>query len=51
MLIREITCKSALTRSGISSINYALNLYVGCQHACPYCCAVFMKRFTGRREE
>jgi len=49
--VREIQCKSALTRSGISSVDYALNPYVGCQHACVYCYAVFMKRFTGHREE
>jgi len=51
MIVREITCKSILTRSGISSIDYALNPYVGCAHACVYCYAVFMKRFTGHREE
>ena len=51
MIVREITCKSILTRSGISSVDYALNPYVGCQHACVYCYAVFMKRFTGHREE
>jgi len=51
MITREITCKSILTRSGISSVDYALNPYVGCQHACVYCYAVFMKRFTGHREE
>jgi len=51
MIVRDITCKSILTRSGISSIDYALNPYVGCQHGCVYCYAVFMKRFTGHREE
>lgn len=51
MVIREITCKSALTPSGISGVDYALNPYVGCQHGCAYCYAVFMKRFTGHREE
>lgn len=51
MVIREITCKSALTPSGISGVDYALNPYVGCQHGCAYCYAVFMKRFTSHREE
>jgi DNA repair photolyase len=51
MIVREIQCKSILTRSGISSVDYALNPYVGCQHGCVYCYAVFMKRFTGHREE
>ncbi len=50
MIVREITCKSILTRSGISSVDYALNPYVGCEHGCIYCYAVFMKRFTGHRE-
>ncbi|MGQ9493282.1 MAG: radical SAM protein [Anaerolineae bacterium] len=51
MIAREITCKSALTRSGIGGVDYALNPYVGCQHGCVYCYAVFMKRFTGHHEE
>ena len=51
MQVQEITCKSILTKSGISAIDYAVNPYVGCQHGCAYCYAVFMKRFTGHREE
>lgn len=51
MIIREVSCKSILTHSGISGVDYALNPYVGCQHGCAYCYAVFMKRFTGHREE
>jgi DNA repair photolyase len=49
MKIREITAKSILSASQVS--DYALNPYVGCQHACVYCYAKFMKRFTGHREE
>ena len=48
MKIREITAKSILSRSQVS--DYAVNPYVGCQHACAYCYAKFMKRFTGHRE-
>jgi len=48
MKIREITAKSILSRSQVS--DYAVNPYVGCQHACVYCYAKFMKRFTGHRE-
>jgi DNA repair photolyase len=40
-------CKSALTRSKIPSLDYALNPYVGCEHGCAYCYATFMSRFTG----
>lgn len=50
MIVREIECKSLLTRSGIASIDYALNPYVGCAHGCVYCYASFMKHFTGHQE-
>jgi len=48
MKIREIKAKSILSRSAV--YDYALNPYVGCQHACVYCYAKFMKRFTGHQE-
>ena len=48
MKIKEITAKSILSKSQVS--DYAVNPYVGCQHACVYCYAKFMKRFTGHRE-
>ena len=48
MRIREITAKSVLSKSQM--YDYALNPYVGCTHACVYCYARFMKRFTGHRE-
>ena len=51
LLIREIECKSILSKSGITGVDYAINPYVGCAHACVYCYAVFMKRFTGHEEE
>lgn len=44
------TCKSALVRSGIPGLQYALNPYVGCTHACVYCYATFMARHTGHTE-
>lgn len=47
---REIDCKTILNISGISGIDYALNPYLGCEHGCIYCYAVFMKRFTGHNE-
>jgi DNA repair photolyase len=50
MIVGEISCKSILTHCRIGGVDYALNPYVGCQHGCIYCYAVFMKRFTGHRE-
>jgi DNA repair photolyase len=48
MKIKEIMAKSILSKSQV--YDYALNPYVGCQHACVYCYAKFMKRFTGHTE-
>ena len=48
MVIKEIQAKSILSKSQV--YDYALNAYVGCQHACTYCYAAFMKRFTGHLE-
>jgi len=48
MIIREIRSKSILSSSKIYP--YVLNPYVGCQHACSYCYARYMKKFTGHKE-
>jgi len=48
MKIKEIHSKSILSPSKI--YDYVINPYVGCQHACSYCYARFMKRFTGHKE-
>jgi len=50
LIVREIECRSILTKSGIDGVDYAVNPYVGCAHACVYCYATFMKRFTGHQE-
>jgi len=47
LIIKEIKVKSVLTRSGIPGVDYCINPYVGCAHACRYCYATFMKRYTG----
>lgn len=43
--------KSVMTKSSAPLGGYAVNPYVGCPHACKYCYASFMKRFTGHTEE
>jgi DNA repair photolyase len=48
MIVREIEASDYLTKSKIGG--YAINPYVGCPHACKYCYAVFMKRFTNHQE-
>ncbi len=48
--IREIRAKAVLSKSGIPGRKYCINPYVGCAHACRYCYATFMKRFTGHSE-
>ena len=50
MTVREVVCKSALTRTGIPGARYALNPYTGCTHACVYCYASFMTRFSGHTD-
>lgn len=50
MKIGKIECKNALVRSRIPGMDYALNPYTGCQHACIYCYADFMKKYTNHGE-
>ena len=48
MIIKEIQAKSILSVSKV--YDYVINPYTGCQHACSYCYARFMKRFSGHKE-
>lgn len=50
ILIKEIETKSVITKSNLPVSDYSVNPYVGCTHACKYCYASFMKRFTGHTE-
>lgn len=48
MIVKEITVKDYLSVSKIG--DFTINPYVGCPHACMYCYAEFMKRFTNHPE-
>ncbi|MBN1873662.1 MAG: radical SAM protein [Anaerolineae bacterium] len=48
MIVKEIRSKTILSTSKVH--DHVINPYVGCQHACSYCYARFMKRFTGHKE-
>lgn len=49
-VIKENQARSVLTKTGIPGMKYCINPYVGCAHACKYCYATFMKKFTGHIE-
>ncbi len=49
-VLRETTCRAALNPTGIPGFDYCMNPYTGCTHACIYCYASFMCRFTDHRE-
>ncbi len=50
IVIKEIETKNIMTKSSGPLGGYAVNPYTGCTHACRYCYASFMKRFTGHTE-
>lgn len=49
-IIQKIEVKSVLFKSNLPVCEYSVNPYVGCPHACQYCYASFMKRFTNHPE-
>lgn len=49
-IIKEINVQSVMTKSSLPVGGFSVNPYVGCPHACKYCYASFMKRFTGHPE-
>lgn len=50
MKINTIQCKTLLTKSRLPEADYCINPYIGCSHACVYCYARFMRRFSGHDE-
>jgi DNA repair photolyase len=48
MIVKEIQAKTILSVSKV--YDYVVNPFIGCQHACTYCYARFMKRFTRHKE-
>jgi len=49
--IFERCCKTALSKTEVSSYDYTINPYTGCLHACVYCYANFMRRFSGHLKD
>lgn len=49
--IKLVNVKSVITKSKLPGTNFVINPYIGCQHACIYCYADFIKRFTGHANE
>lgn len=51
LTVKTIETKNVITKSNLPVCDYSVNPYTGCEHACMYCYASFMKRFTGHPEE
>lgn len=46
----EVTTRTALVRSRIPGVGYAINPYTGCGHGCRYCYAVFMAQYSKQHQ-
>lgn len=49
--MKNIQCRSVLTKSKLPEVDYCINPYIGCLHRCAYCYATFMRRFTGHTQD
>lgn len=50
MIIKETEVKNVMKKSNLPVSDFSVNPYVGCSHACKYCYASFMKRFSNHSE-
>lgn len=51
VVIGTVETNNIMTKSSLPVGGYSANPYIGCTHACKYCYASFMKRFTGHKEK
>lgn len=49
--VLPVTCRTALSRTGIPGHRYSLNPYTGCAHGCVYCYAPVVLRFSPVADE
>lgn len=49
MIVKEIKAKTCMTKSKLT--DYVINPYTGCEHACRYCYADFIRRFQNIKEK
>jgi DNA repair photolyase len=51
MKVREVSCRTILSKSKLPGCDYVINPYVGCSHGCVWCYANFMRGYTGHDNE
>lgn len=50
IVVGQRSARTILGKSGIPGVRYCINPYLGCEHACAYCYADFMARYSGHAE-
>lgn len=51
LIIKTVETKGIISKSNLPVCDFSVNPYTGCEHACKYCYACFMKRFTNHAED